>query len=126
MSMEPLSMAASNLPAALTSLIGREREVVSAQKLLARPDVRLLTLTGPGGVGKTRLGLQIAADFAANGPNSTSFISLASVGDSSLVVGLIAHTLGLRNASDSLALARLIPFVRDQRLLLVLDNFEHV
>src|SRR5262245_57135207 len=124
--MEPVVGAARNLPAAMTTLIGRTDEVSAARQLLARHDVRLLTLTGSGGVGKTRLGLQVATDFAANSPDDVYFISLAPLSDPSLVMALVAQTLGLHNATDQSLLARLKEFVRDRPMLIVLDNFEHM
>src|ERR1700736_6089747 len=85
-----------NVPALLTPLIGREQEVAAACSLLQRPEVRLLTLTGTGGVGKTRLGLQIATDLVKDFADGICFVSLAPISDPDLVIPTIAQALGLR------------------------------
>src|SRR5205823_14424737 len=85
------------LPAQLTPLIGREQEVAAACTLLRRPEVRLVTLTGTGGIGKTRLALQVATDLLADFADGVCFVSLAAVSDPDLVVATIAQTLGLKD-----------------------------
>ncbi|MGH7319847.1 MAG: ATP-binding protein [Candidatus Rokuibacteriota bacterium] len=115
-----------NLPVQLTPLIGREREVVSARGLLHHPETRLLALTGPGGVGKTRLGLQIAADALREFPDGTFFVDLAPVISADLVIPSIARTLRVQEAVNRPILDSLQEHLRDRQLLLVLDNFEHV
>jgi predicted ATPase/class 3 adenylate cyclase len=115
-----------NLPVQPTPLIGREREVVTGRGLLQHPEARLVTLTGPGGVGKTRLGLQIAADLLREFPDGTFFVDLAPVISADLVIPSIAKTLSVREAANRPILDSLKEYLRDRQLLLVLDNFEHV
>src|SRR5579859_7490271 len=89
------SVSRHNLPIQMTPLIGREQEVAALCALLQRPDVRLVTLTGTGGIGKTRLGLQVATELLDSFVNGTYFVSLAPVTDPPIVIQTIAHALGL-------------------------------
>ena len=116
----------SGLPVALTPLIGRETDVVSVAALLNEPAVRLVTLTGPGGTGKTRLALAIAERLAAVFPDGVTFVPLAALADPALVVSSIAHGLGVREAAGQTVVEALVAYLRDKRMLLVLDNFEHL
>lgn len=125
-SLKTLDTHPNNLPIQLTSLIGREREIAIVEHLLCREDVRLLTLTGPGGTGKTRLGLQVAAELSEHFVDGIFFVNLAPLSDPALVVPTIAQTLALKETGDQPLLELLKTSVRDKRLLLLLDNFEQV
>ena len=113
-----------NLPIQLTTFVGREREVADARALLA--GTRLLTMTGPGGTGKTRLSLQLAADAADDFPAGVWFVALDAVRDPALVVPTIARTLGLAETANRASMDVLAGEVGDGHVLLVLDNFEQV
>ena len=122
----PKSAPKHNLPPQLTSLVGRERDAAAVVKLLLRPEVRLLTLTGPAGVGKTRLALQVATDLVESFADGVFFVSLAPVRDTELVLSTVAQTLGLRTIVSQSFLDMLKRYLRDKHCLLLLDNFEHV
>src|SRR3712207_3438733 len=115
-----------NLPAQSTPLVGRACEVGAVRALLSRADVRAVTLTGPGGTGKTRVGLQVAAELASQFSDGVAFVDLAPIGDPGLVASTIAQALGLRETGGGPLPARLKAYLRDRCLLLVLDNFEQV
>jgi predicted ATPase/DNA-binding XRE family transcriptional regulator len=114
------------MPEPTTAFIGRKQEMAALMALLLQADVRLVTLAGPGGVGKTRLGLQVAARLAPAFLESAAFASLASVDEPALVASVITRALGLKEESDQSPVENLKASIRDKHLLLVLDNFEHV
>src|SRR6266699_6871205 len=115
-----------NLPAQLTPLIGREQEIQAACALLEQPEARLVTLTGTGGVGKTRLSLQVATDLLNDFADGICFVPLAPISDPDLIVPTIAQTLGIKEAGERPFKDLLQAHLRDKHLLLLLDNFEQV
>ena len=125
-SLKTLDACPNNLPIQPTPLIGREREVASLGQLLRLIDVRLVTLTGPGGTGKTRLALQEAAELSDLGWRGIYFVDLAPVSDSAQVIPTIASTLGLREERGRSPLECLKEEIDQNRVLLLLDNFEQV
>jgi predicted ATPase/DNA-binding SARP family transcriptional activator len=115
-----------NLPVPATPFIGRETQLAEVGEMLRRPEVRLLTLTGAGGTGKTRLALQVASDVLAGYPDGVYLVALAPVRDPVLVIPTIAKTLGVIQSSGEPLLETVKYAVGQRRLLLVLDNFEQV
>lgn len=127
----PLSAPASEraseqLPVPLTSFVGREREIAAIQELILHPDVRLLTLTGPGGVGKTRLALRVLSGLRAAFPGGVWFVELAPVSDPGLVLATVAATLGVWNAGESRVVESLALALGSTPTLIALDNLEQV
>jgi predicted ATPase/serine/threonine protein kinase len=116
------------LPSQATAFIGREREVAAVKELLLREDVRVVTLTGPGGIGKTRLALQVASEARERFDGGICFIPLAAVSDASLIPSIIAQGCGIRETGRPVSIQSLKEYLQDSRsnLLLVFDNFEHL
>lgn len=127
-SARPAESRANNLPVQRTAFIGREHEATALRQLLSRADVQLVTLTGPGGIGKTRLALQVAADAAAEFPAGVCFVPLSAVSDGASIPSTIAQALGLRETANQSSQESLKEYVSglDQPMLLLLDNFEHL
>jgi predicted ATPase len=119
----------SNLPVPRTGFVGREKEVAAAKELLLRHDVRLVTITGLGGIGKTRLALQVASGLVENFPGGIHFVPLSALNDPGLIVSVIIQTLGIREAGAQSPLEILKKNLQDSLrapMLLLLDNFEHL
>ena len=115
-----------NLPVVATPFIGRNRELADLREMMRRHDVRLLTVTGPGGIGKTRLALQAAADALDSFPSGVFWVPLAPVRDPARVVSAIAEALSVREAPGEPISTTLTRYLAEKALLLVLDNVEHV
>jgi len=118
------SPAARQLPIPPTPLIGREAELAAVARLLADQHCRLLTITGPGGIGKTRLAIEAASAHAAN--QATYFVLLAALSSAELIPPAIAEVLGLMFSGAADPAAQLVRYLRDKSMLLVLDNLEHL
>ncbi|MCR2793545.1 DUF4062 domain-containing protein [Microbacterium sp. zg.Y625] len=113
------------IPAPYTALVGREREMDAARALLSHPSTRILTLTGPGGVGKSRLAIELASDAAASG-RDVAFAALESVPSPQGVITAIARALGVRDVGDEPLETKVKAAIVDRDVLLVVDNMEHV
>jgi predicted ATPase len=125
----PVTAPATNLPVSRTGFVGREKEVAAGQGLLTRDDVRLVTVTGPGGIGKTRLAVEIASGICERFPGGIYFVPLSPLSDASLVASAIVQTLGIREVGGQSAQELLEKNLQDwfsAPMLLVLDNFEHL
>jgi predicted ATPase/class 3 adenylate cyclase len=119
-----LESARHNLPVQLNSFVGREKELVEVKNLLQ--DTHVLTLTGPGGTGKTRLSLQLATEVLKEFPDGVWLVELAPLADPSLVIPTVASTLGVRESPGHTILDALIDYVRAKNMLLLFDNCEHL
>jgi predicted ATPase/DNA-binding CsgD family transcriptional regulator len=120
------ALAAGRQPAPHTSLVGREQELADVCALLGRVDVRLLTVTGPGGVGKTRLAIHAAEELATSFADGVAYIELAGVREPELALPAIYQALGGREAGSDVGIERFQALLGGRELLLVLDNFEHL
>ncbi len=116
----------SNLPAPVTSLIGREKEITALHEYLLTADIRLVTLIGPPGTGKTRLSIEAARAVLPDFPNGVFFVSLAPLADPALLGQTIAQSLGYVTTNNSSIQEQLKEGIGDKNLLLVLDNCEHL
>jgi predicted ATPase len=117
-----------NLPVQRTAFIGRERESDDLRQLLSRPGIHLVTLTGPGGIGKTRLALQVAGEMADQFPSGVCFVALSAISERGLIASAIAQAVGVRETGNTSLQENLMEYVGalSQPMLLVLDNFEHL
>ena len=119
----------SNLPMQRTGFVGRDAEVAAAKELLHRREIRLVTVTGPAGIGKTRLALQLAGEMTHEFPGGVYFVPLAAVSDPESIGSVIVQTLGIREARGQSSLELLKEFLEHSLcapMLLILDNFEHL
>lgn len=126
MSQENATETPGTLPAFLTSLIGREHDEAAVSHLLSRPDLRLLSLIGPAGIGKTRLAVQAGSSSRVRFRDGVYFVALSTVRDPDMVLPAIAQTLGVRDAGRQSLATQVEAHLRGKQLLLVLDNFEQV
>ena len=118
-----------SLPVSRTGFVGREKEVAAAKELLLRQDVRLVTVTGPGGIGKTRLAVEVAGGLIERFPGGVHFVALSAISDPGLIASVIVQTLGIRKAGGQSPLEILKKNLQDALctpMLFLLDNFEHL
>ena len=123
---ETAAAKSNNLPQPSTAFIGRKSELATIRTRLADPACRLLSLIGPGGIGKTRLAIEVARQLAADFPDGVYFVPLASIGSPTVISQTLADTLNLAQLSQQDPLAQVISVLRDKAVLLVIDNFEHL
>jgi predicted ATPase len=126
---EPIEILPANLPVQRTGFVGREKEVAVVKELLLRQGVSLVTVTGPGGIGKTRLAVQVATGLVGRFPGGTHFVPLSAISDPELIASVIVQTLGIREAAGQSPLEILKGHLQDSLhapMLLVLDNFEQL
>lgn len=120
------TVAADALPVPVTAIVGRDEELAQIEALLLRGDVHLVTVTGMGGVGKTRLVIESARSASAHFPDGTAYVPLAPLSEPELVPSAVATALGIRHGGSGPAAHAVTAHLRDRHMLLVLDNFEHV
>jgi predicted ATPase len=126
---QPAETRPTNLPVQRTGFVGREKEIAAAKELLLRQDVRLVTVTGPGGIGKTRLAVEVASGLVECFPGGAHFVPLSSLNDPGLIASAIVQTLGIRGTVSQSPLEILKENLQDSLrapMLLLLDNFEHL
>ncbi len=129
MAVRPMAARPANLPVARNGFVGREKEAAAARELLLRPDVRLVTVTGPGGIGKTRLSLEVASGLTEQFPAGIHFVPLSPLRYAALIPSAIIQTIGIREAGEQSALDALKKYLAESvraGMLLVLDNFEQL
>ncbi len=129
MEVKPVEARPAGFPVQRTRFVGREKEVTAARELLMRPDVRLVTVTGPGGIGKTRLAVEVASGLVEGFPGGTYFVPLSALTDPGLIASVVVQTLGMREAGSQSPLEILKKKLQDPLhppLLLLMDNFEHL
>ena len=119
-------MSIHSLPMPLTTLLGREQETATLRQLLRQPGIRLITITGPGGVGKTSLALRVAHEAHDSFADGVFYVSLASISDPTLIIPTIAQSLSLPESPRRLWLDSFKEYLRDRQVLLLLDNFEQI
>ncbi len=123
---KPAAQSPNNLPTQFAPVIGRAKELAAAWPLVLRDEVRVLTLAGPGGIGKTTLALELARQLMDNFPDGVFLVPLASVNDPSLVISTMATTLGVKEEAGRALIESLAKSLEEKQMLLVLDNFEQV
>ncbi|MEZ4531716.1 MAG: hypothetical protein R2855_11925 [Thermomicrobiales bacterium] len=109
-----------------STFVGREREVATLRQMIRNPALRLITITGPGGVGKTRLSVEVAGTLERTFGRNIWFVPLAPVGDSTLVPAAIARTIGVRESGTRGIVADIVEYLAPRRALMLVDNFERL